>query len=75
MSNKQSTAGTVGGALGSALKDLCQLLTIVSCALRACDVINWSWFWVLSPIFASWALALVRLVIVDIIAGATLKND
>ena len=51
MSKKQSGASSVGGALGSALKEICYFLTILFCALRACGVINWSWFWVMSPIF------------------------
>ena len=44
MSKKQSGASSVGGALGSALKEICYFLTILFCALRACGVINWSWF-------------------------------
>ena len=75
MSNKQSGASSVGGTIGSILKDICQLLTILFCVLRACDVIEWSWFWVMSPIFFSWALALVCLSVVGIIAGVAMKGD
>jgi len=28
---------------------LCTLLTVVFVVLKLCNVINWSWFWVLSP--------------------------
>lgn len=75
MSKKQSGASSVGGALGSALKEICYLLTILFCALRACGVINWSWFWVMSPIFFSWVLTLVCFGIVGLIAAIALKDD
>ena len=75
MNKKQSGASGVGGAIGSALKDVCYFLTILFCALRACGVITWSWFWVMSPIFFSWVLALVCLGIVGLIAAIALKDD
>ena len=75
MSNKQSGSSIVGGALGSALKEICYFLTILFCALRACGVINWSWFWVMSPILFSWVLALACLCIVGIITSIAIKDD
>lgn len=75
MSKQQSVASSVGGAVGSIVKDICQFLTILFCVLRACDVIKWSWFWVMSPIFFSWAIALVCLSVVGIIAGVAMKGD
>ena len=32
------------------------LLTIVFIALKLCNVINWSWLWVLSPLWISFIL-------------------
>lgn len=46
------------------------LLTIVFITLKLTGVISWSWLWVLSPIWISFALALVILVIAAIIAAA-----
>ena len=37
----------------------CSLLTILFVGLKLCDKINWSWWWVLSPIWAPWALVAV----------------
>ncbi len=48
MSKKKES---VGSYLGSSIKETCWFLTILFCALRACDIITWSWFWVMSPIF------------------------
>ena len=49
-----STVGGVGFA---------GLLTIVFIVLKLCHVINWSWVWVLSPIWISWALIFVGFII------------
>lgn len=44
------------------------LLTIVFITLKLLNVINWSWWWVLSPIWISVALAVVILLIGIIVA-------
>lgn len=75
MSKKQSGASSVGGALGSTLKEICYFLTILFCALRACGVINWSWFWVMSPIFISWGIAVACLIVVGILTAITLHYE
>lgn len=75
MSKKQSNASKAGSAFGSIVREASHFLTILFCALRACDVINWSWFWVMSPIFFSWTLALVALGIVGLMAAIALKDD
>lgn len=61
MSNNQTVAGNSGGIgfLG--------LLTIVFITLKLVGVINWSWWWVLSPILIPWAIFLVILVVAGII--------
>ncbi len=44
------------------------LLTIVFITLKLCNVIAWSWWWVLSPIWISLGLGLGIIAIVGIIA-------
>ena len=48
--------GSVGGV------GFTGLLTIVFIALKLCGVINWSWVWVLSPIWIA-AILIVLLVL------------
>ena len=43
-------------------------LTILFIGLKLCNVISWSWWWVLSPIWISVSLGLAILSIVAIIA-------
>ena len=40
------------------------LLTVAFIVLKLCDVIKWSWWWVLSPLWIGAALVLVILSIV-----------
>ena len=40
--NNSSSAGGIG---------FCGLLTIVFIILKLCNIITWSWLWVLSPIW------------------------
>lgn len=42
-------------------------LTIAFIILKLCNVINWSWVWVLSPLWIGFALSLVGLLIVAIV--------
>lgn len=35
------------------------VLALIFVVLKLCKVITWSWWWVLSPIWISWGLALV----------------
>ena len=50
MDNKSSTSGGVGFS---------GLLTIAFIVLKLCGVINWSWWWVLSPMWISVAIMLL----------------
>lgn len=56
MSDNNSTAS--GGGIGFA-----GLLTILFIYLKLTDHIDWSWVWVLSPLWISIALALVIFVV------------
>jgi hypothetical protein len=49
------------------------LLTIIFIVLKLCKVINWSWIWVLSPIWIGFA-ALILFVIVGTIIVMTSSN-
>lgn len=55
MENNNGSAGGVG---------FTGLLTIVFIALKLCGVINWSWVWVLSPI---WIVAISTILLVLLI--------
>lgn len=44
---------------GSSGVGLSSLLTIIFVVLKLVGVINWSWWWVLSPIFASIGLGII----------------
>ena len=59
-----------GGGLGFS-----RLITIVFIVLKLCKVINWNWFWVLSPVIFSAALWILLFVILIIIALFNMKND
>ena len=45
----------------------CGLLTLIFITLKLCDVITWSWWWVLSPIWIPTAIILSILLIAAVI--------
>ncbi|MDD5022197.1 MAG: hypothetical protein PHR82_08750 [Endomicrobiaceae bacterium] len=57
-------------SLGKGIKELCLYISLVFCALRATGVIEWNWFWILSPIIISNAFAILILAA----AGIALSN-
>lgn len=61
MEGNKTTTMAGGGGIGFA-----GLLAIVFIVLKLCGVISWSWLWVLSPIWISWILFLIVLVIMAI---------
>lgn len=46
------------------------LLTIAFIVLKLCHVIDWSWWWVLSPIWISAAIVITIIVLMLLIFGA-----
>lgn len=42
------------------------LLTITFIVLKLCGVIAWSWLWVLSPLWITWAIALLVILVLYI---------
>ena len=45
----------------------CGLLTIAFVVLKLCGVIDWGWVWVLAPLWISWSIALILVIIAIII--------
>lgn len=60
-SNKNSSSG-IG---------ICGVLTIVFVVLKLVGVINWSWLWVLCPLWINILLTIIALVIIAIIDKRT----
>ena len=56
--NNNNASGGIG---------FCGLLTIVFIALKLLGYINWSWLWVLSPLWISFAIALIFIIIAIIV--------
>ena len=56
MSNEKTQAAT--GGIG-----FCGALTILFVALKLCNVISWSWWWVLAPLWIPFALIVILLVL------------
>ena len=65
----------VGKSFGESLHDLCYILTMLFCALRACDIITWKWYWVMSPIFISEIIGVIFLIIAGVIAVSIVKDS
>lgn len=57
MSKSKSSSGGIG---------FCGLLAIVLITLKLIGTINWSWWWVLSPLWIPTAIVLVILAIVGL---------
>lgn len=58
MSSKNSSSNTTSGGIG-----FTGLLTIAFIVLKLTGVINWSWLWVLSPIWISFSIAIAVLLV------------
>lgn len=62
MNENKSGSSAAGGGIG-----FVGLLTIAFIILKLCGVINWSWWWVLSPLWISVGLVIAVLLIIGII--------
>lgn len=58
-SSNNSNTTTVSGGIGFS-----GLLTIVFIVLKLCGVINWSWIWVLAPMWISAALCVAIIIFI-----------
>ena len=61
-SNRNSSSSVIG---------ICVILTIVFIVLKLVGVINWSWLWVLCPLWINLLLTVIVLVIIAIINKRT----
>lgn len=61
MSNNNNN--TQSGGIG-----FCGLLTIVFIVLKLCRVIDWSWIWVLCPLWGAFAWFIVLIILAVIIS-------
>lgn len=61
MSEVRTTSG--GGGLG-----IVSVLTIIFVVLKLTGTIAWSWWWVLSPLWISFGLGIVMLIVFGVIA-------
>lgn len=59
MNNKEASSK---GGIG-----FCGALTIAFIILKLCKVINWSWLWVLSPIWIPFCLLVIILIIIKLL--------
>ena len=64
MANNNNSAVTVSFPISG-------LLTVAFVVLKLCHVIDWSWWWVLSPAWIPIAIVLVITIIVGIVAAFT----
>lgn len=72
MEEKKSTG--IGKVLGKIVGGLGKGLTILFCVLRACDVIQWEWYWVMTPFFAVLGLSIIGFIIVGAAAAAVIDS-
>jgi fatty acid desaturase len=52
----------------------CGTLTIVFIVLKLVNVINWSWLWVLSPLWIDIVLTIILLLILELISNSKTKK-
>lgn len=64
-SNRNSSSSGIG---------ICGVLTIVFVVLKLVGVINWSWLWVLCPLWIDILFAIIVLVIFAIVNRKTKNN-
>ncbi len=69
MSSNDNNGGSGNGGIGFA-----GVLTLLFIGLKLCEVITWSWWWVLSPLWISFGLY-VLLFTVTLAAGAVIAQD
>ena len=55
--------------------NLCLFLTMLFCALRACDVATWNWYWVISPILISKIIGIVSMIVSGVFMAVSLIKD
>lgn len=67
MGNSKKTSA--GGGVS-----FCGLLAIAFIILKLCHVIDWSWWWVLAPLWIPAALGIVLLILMVVLMGFAFKR-
>lgn len=53
-------------SIGETWRDLAIELSLLFCILRACGVINWKWYWVMSPLLILTGIGIITLIILGL---------
>lgn len=64
-SNRNSSSGI----------EICGVLTIVFVVLKLVGVINWSWLWVLCPLWIDILLTVIILVVLAVLGNKKIKKN
>lgn len=65
-SNRNSSSSGIG---------ICGVLTIVFIVLKLVGVINWSWLWVLCPLWIDILLTVIVLVVLAVLGNRKIKKN
>lgn len=73
--SKESTASKTGAVVGKTIASISKFLTMLFCVLRACDVIDWQWYWVVSPTIIAWLFAFVMFAFSGVLMAALAHGE
>lgn len=65
---------SIGDAIAEDVRSICNTMTMIFCIMRACDVIDWKWYQVMSPLIFSWALGVSALLFLGVVAVCAVTN-
>ena len=51
------------------------ILGLIFIVLKLCNIISWSWVWVLSPFWISWGISFLIIIVTIIIALISKKGN
>jgi len=68
-SNSNNSSARSGGI------GFCGLLAIVFIVLKLCHIIEWSWLWVLSPLWIPFTIVLVILIVILLVMLISMVFD
>lgn len=71
---KESTYSKVGSVIDKHFGNIGSSLTMLFCVLRACDVIDWQWYWVISPTIIAVLIAFVILAYTSVLTTVLSKR-
>ncbi len=70
----KSVKESISTKIDNAIRNFCNFLTILFCVLRACDVITWEWYWVMSPYFVCWMIGVILLIVAGALTTAAVAD-